>query len=71
MQELSTAVTFQKTNSTFHRDIEQYYNLKIIHRLNERCQNANNAVFAMSAQGLHPYGLNPFVSVDFYKKVLY
>ena len=27
-------------------------------------------IFAISAQGLHPYGLNPLVSVNLYKKII-
>ena len=61
---------FVQTNSTVHLGIRQDSNLKITHRINERCQKAKNAFFAISAQGLHPYGLNPLVSVNLYKKII-
>jgi len=61
---------FEQTNSTVHLGIRQDSNLKIMHRINERCQKAKNALFAISAQVLHPYGLNPLVSVKLYKKII-
>ena len=61
---------FEQTNSTVHLGIRQDSNLKITDRINERCQKAKNAFFAISAQGLHPYGLNPLVSVNLYKKII-
>jgi len=61
---------FEQRNSTVHLGIRQDYNLNIMHRMNERCQKAKNAFFAISAYGLHPYGLNPLVSVNVYKKII-
>jgi len=34
---------FEQTNSTVHLGIRQDSNLKITHRINERCQKAKNA----------------------------
>jgi len=63
---------FEQTNSTVHLGIRQDSNFMIMHRINERCQKAKNAFFAISAQGLHPHGLNPLVSITLYlyKKII-
>ena len=60
---------FEQTNSTVHLGIRQDSNLKIMHRINERCQKAKTH-FLLYPQGLHPYGLNPLVSVNLYKKII-
>jgi len=55
---------FVQTNSADHLGIKQESNLKITNRIIERCQKA------ISAQGLHPYGLNMITSISLYKKIV-
>jgi len=50
---------FEQTNSMYHLGNKQESNFKSNNSITERCQKARNALFAMSAQGLHLYGLNP------------
>ena len=62
--------SFIQTDSFVHLGIVYSYNLKDKDRVSQRLQKAKNALFAMSAQGVHAQGVNPKVSVDIYSKVI-
>jgi len=62
--------SFIQIDSFVHLGIVYLYNLKDKCRVSQRVQKAKNALFSMSAQGVHAQGVNLKVSVDIYSKVI-
>jgi len=62
---MAIALLFRQTASCIYS-----YNLKDKDRVPQRLQKAKNALFSMSAQGVHAQGVNPKVSVNIYSKVI-
>jgi len=56
----------KQTDSFVHLGIYYPYNLKNSDKINQRLQKAKNALFSLSAQGVHAQGVNPLVSADLY-----
>ena len=63
-----SSILKQKDNVN-HLGVRQDHNMKCSYRIQERCQKAKNALFAMASQGIHAYGLNPLLSCDLYIKI--
>jgi len=59
-----------QTESYVHLGILYSYNPKYKDKISQRLQKAKNALFSLSAQGVHAQGVNPLVSVDLYSKVV-
>jgi len=59
-----------QTDIFMHLGIVYSFNLKETDRVSQRLQKAKNALFSMSAQGVHAQGVNPKVSVDIYFNVV-
>ena len=60
----------EQTDNATHLGILQSSNLKMRSRIQERLLKARHAFYSIVSQGVHPYGLNPLVSVSLYSKIV-
>ena len=59
-----------QTASFIHLGVLYTFNLRNKDRIATRLQKAKNALFVISAQGVHSQGVNPLVSVGLYTKII-
>jgi len=71
MSELCMKYLFEQANSADHPSNKQESYFKITNRITERCQRARNALYAISAQCLNLYGLNPMDSSTVFQAPLH